>query len=74
MRDLYEKQPEFEKIPEMLSAVVRRISDEESVKKLAIETFQTMWFQPVRERDDVSIVKKVYNYLHWKFCKFIFFF
>uniref|UniRef100_A0A0N4V606 Nipped-B protein n=1 Tax=Enterobius vermicularis TaxID=51028 RepID=A0A0N4V606_ENTVE len=59
MRDLYEKQPEFEKIPEMLSAVVRRISDEESVKKLAIETFQTMWFQPVRERDDVSIVKKV---------------
>uniref|UniRef100_A0A0N5APU5 Nipped-B protein n=1 Tax=Syphacia muris TaxID=451379 RepID=A0A0N5APU5_9BILA len=59
MRDLYEKQPDFEKIPELLSAVVRRISDEESVKKLAIETFQSMWFQPTRERDEVTIVKKV---------------
>uniref|UniRef100_A0A915BWJ3 Nipped-B protein n=2 Tax=Parascaris univalens TaxID=6257 RepID=A0A915BWJ3_PARUN len=59
MREMCEKQPNFEKIPEMLSRIVRRISDEEGVKKLTVETFQTLWFQPTRERDSVTLVRKV---------------
>ncbi|CAB3404907.1 unnamed protein product [Caenorhabditis bovis] len=50
MREICEKFPTYEKIPEMLSKMVRRINDEEGVKKLIQETFSTLWFQPVDDR------------------------
>lgn len=59
MREICEKQPDFEGIPEMLSKIVRRIADEDGVKKLTIETFQALFFQPVRERDSIVLIKKV---------------
>ncbi|KHN74356.1 Nipped-B-like protein pqn-85 [Toxocara canis] len=59
MREMCEKQPDFEKVPEMLSRIVRRITDEEGVKKLTVETFQALWFQPTRERDSATLIRKV---------------
>ncbi|KIH54555.1 hypothetical protein ANCDUO_15298 [Ancylostoma duodenale] len=59
MREICEKYPNFEQIPSMLAQIVRRVQDEEGVKKLVLETFQTLWFQPVSERNTPALLKKV---------------
>ncbi|EFO84478.1 CRE-PQN-85 protein [Caenorhabditis remanei] len=50
MRDICERFPSFEQIPDMLARMIRRVTDEEGVKKLVYETFTTLWFQPVDPR------------------------
>uniref|UniRef100_A0A8R1HHJ2 Nipped-B protein n=1 Tax=Caenorhabditis japonica TaxID=281687 RepID=A0A8R1HHJ2_CAEJA len=47
MREICERFPTFEMIPDMLARMIRRVTDEEGVKKLVYETFTTLWFQPV---------------------------
>uniref|UniRef100_A0A7I4Y7D1 Nipped-B protein n=1 Tax=Haemonchus contortus TaxID=6289 RepID=A0A7I4Y7D1_HAECO len=59
MREICEKFPNFEQIPSMLAQVVRRVQDEDGVKKLVLETFQALWFQPVSERNTAALLKKV---------------
>lgn len=60
MRDICEKFPTFEMIPDMLARMIRRVTDEEGVKKLVFETFTTLWFQPVDSRASPnSIATKV---------------
>uniref|UniRef100_A0A158Q833 Nipped-B protein n=1 Tax=Elaeophora elaphi TaxID=1147741 RepID=A0A158Q833_9BILA len=59
LREICEKQPDYEKVPEMLARVVRRISDEEGVKKLTIDTMQSLLFQPARERDSIQLINKL---------------
>ncbi|VDN17750.1 unnamed protein product, partial [Gongylonema pulchrum] len=59
MREICEQIPSYEKVPEILVAVIGRISDEEGVRKLAVETLQILLFQPVRERDCAQLVNKV---------------
>ncbi|KAI0209445.1 Nipped-B-like protein [Lamellibrachia satsuma] len=48
-RDICVDQPEFPKIPEMCVRMIRRVNDEEGIKKLVNDTFQSMWFTPVRD-------------------------
>ena len=50
MRDICLEYPGYEKIPEMCVKIIRRVKDEEGIRKLVMEVFQNMWFQPVRER------------------------
>ncbi|KAK6029946.1 HEAT repeat protein [Ostertagia ostertagi] len=59
MREICEKFPNFEQIPTMLAQIVRRVQDEDGVKKLVLETFQALWFQPVSERNTPALLKKV---------------
>ncbi|CAJ0573496.1 unnamed protein product, partial [Mesorhabditis spiculigera] len=59
MRELIEQNPDFDKGPELLSRIVRRIGDEEGVKKLVLETFNNLWFQPLREKDHEALLKRV---------------
>ncbi|WKX93369.1 hypothetical protein Q1695_010984 [Nippostrongylus brasiliensis] len=59
MREICEKYPNFEQIPNMLAQIVRRVQDEDGVKKLVLETFQSLWFQPVSERNTPALLKKV---------------
>ncbi|KJH47695.1 HEAT repeat protein [Dictyocaulus viviparus] len=59
MREICEKYPNFEQIPNMLSQIVRRVQDEDGVKKLVLDTFQLLWFQPVPERNTPALLKKV---------------
>ncbi|KAK6732347.1 hypothetical protein RB195_016622 [Necator americanus] len=59
MREICEKYPNFEQIPSMLAQIVRRVQDEEGVKKLVLETFQSLWFQPISERNTPALLKKV---------------
>lgn len=44
--------------------MIRRVNDEEGIRKLVMEVFQNMWFTPVRERpslDTKSLIRKVMN-------------
>uniref|UniRef100_A0A915HGM1 Nipped-B protein n=1 Tax=Romanomermis culicivorax TaxID=13658 RepID=A0A915HGM1_ROMCU len=59
LRDICEKQPDYEKCAEICVRLLRRMNDEESIRKLVCETFSSLWFTPVRERDTVKLLKKV---------------
>lgn len=59
LRDIVEKQPDLDKVPEILARIIRRVGDEENVKKLCTETFQSLWFVPYRERENEMLLKKV---------------
>ncbi|XP_076440937.1 nipped-B-like protein A isoform X2 [Babylonia areolata] len=62
-KDICIEQQDFQKIPEMCVKMIRRVNDEEGIKKLVNEVFQTMWFSPVgtRERDSSRLLQKVMN-------------
>lgn len=52
-RDVCLTQPNFPRIPDICSRLLRRINDEESIRKLVLETFQQLWFSPTRNQQDV---------------------
>lgn len=62
-KDICQEQPEFSKIPEMCIRMIRRVNDEEGIKKLVTEVFQTMWFTPmsIREKDTHRLLQRVVN-------------
>lgn len=60
-RDICLEQPDFSKIPEMCVKMIRRVNDEEGIKKLVNEVFQNMWFSSVKEKDTVKLLQKVMN-------------
>lgn len=53
--------PKFSKIPEICGKMIRRVNDEDGIRKLVMEVFQNMWFVPVREEplDRESLLRKV---------------
>ncbi|CAF3887434.1 unnamed protein product [Rotaria magnacalcarata] len=52
-RDVCLSQPDFVRIPDICSRLLRRIHDEESIRKLVLETFQQLWFSPTRNNYEV---------------------
>uniref|UniRef100_A0A1I8FGJ8 Nipped-B protein n=1 Tax=Macrostomum lignano TaxID=282301 RepID=A0A1I8FGJ8_9PLAT len=60
-RDICVEQPDFNKIPEMCVKMIRRVNDEEGIRKLVNEVFQAMWFSPVKESHNVKLLQKVMN-------------
>ncbi|CAE1303158.1 SCC2 [Acanthosepion pharaonis] len=60
-KDICLEQPEFSKIPEMCVKMIRRVNDEEGIKKLVNEVFQLMWFLPLRGNDMSKLVRRVLN-------------
>jgi len=64
LKDICMECPNFPKIPEICVKMIRRVNDEEGIRKLVMEVFQNMWFTPVRERptlDSESLLRKVMN-------------
>ncbi|GAB6029016.1 hypothetical protein CHUAL_004804 [Chamberlinius hualienensis] len=62
LKDICIEQPEFDKIPEICVKMIRRVNDEEGIKKLVNEVFQNMWFTSVKERDvSKLLIRKVMN-------------
>ncbi|VDM33859.1 unnamed protein product [Hydatigera taeniaeformis] len=61
LRDICVEQPDFPRIAEICVKIIRRVNDEESVKKLVSEVFQALWFTPVREKESVKLLHKVMN-------------
>jgi len=51
LKDICLEYPSYGKIPEMCVKMIRRINDEEGIRKLVMEVFQNMWFNPMRERN-----------------------
>ncbi|XP_015608348.1 nipped-B-like protein B [Cephus cinctus] len=64
LKDICMECPDFPKIPEICVKMIRRVNDEEGIRKLVMEVFQNMWFTPVRERpslDSEALLRKVMN-------------
>ncbi|XP_043483763.1 nipped-B-like protein [Leptopilina heterotoma] len=64
LKDVCMECPTFPKIPEICVKMIRRVNDEEGIRKLVMEVFQNMWFTPVRERpsvDSEALLRKVMN-------------
>ncbi|XP_073999685.1 nipped-B cohesin loading factor [Rhodnius prolixus] len=64
LKDVCVECPDFDKIPEICVKIIRRVNDEDGIRKLVLEVFQNMWFTPVRERpvlDSDALVRKVMN-------------
>ncbi|CAH1393670.1 unnamed protein product [Nezara viridula] len=64
LKDVCIECPDFPKIPEICVKIIRRVNDEDGIRKLVLEVFQNMWFTPVKERpvlDSDALVRKVMN-------------
>ncbi|KFD48385.1 LOW QUALITY PROTEIN: hypothetical protein M513_10737, partial [Trichuris suis] len=59
LKEVCERRPDFEKISEIYSRILRRASDEESIVKLVADTFHALWFSPSRDRNSESLMSKV---------------
>ena len=57
--------PTYDKIPEISVKMIRRINDEEGIRKLVMDVFQNMWFVPMpkraNEEDKALLVTKTSN-------------
>lgn len=62
-REIFNEKPDFNKIPDMCVKMIRRVNDEDGIKKLVNEVFQTMWFTPLssREKDSAKLIQRVVN-------------
>ncbi|KAM4576410.1 nipped-B-like protein A isoform 1-T2 [Odontesthes bonariensis] len=61
LRDICLEQPTFSKITEMCVKMIRRVNDEEGIKKLVNETFQKLWFTPTPGHDKETMTRKILN-------------
>ncbi|CAB1319299.1 unnamed protein product [Coregonus sp. 'balchen'] len=61
LRDICLEQPTFNKITEMCVRMIRRVNDEEGIKKLVNETFQKLWFTPTPAHDKDTMTRKILN-------------
>ncbi|KAJ0013105.1 hypothetical protein NQD34_017439 [Periophthalmus magnuspinnatus] len=61
LRDICLELPDFHKITEMCVKMIRRVNDEEGIKKLVNETFQKLWFTPTPNHDKEAMTLKILN-------------
>uniref|UniRef100_M3ZSI3 Nipped-B protein n=1 Tax=Xiphophorus maculatus TaxID=8083 RepID=M3ZSI3_XIPMA len=61
LRDICLELPDFHKITEMCVRMIRRVNDEEGIKKLVNETFQKLWFSPTPSHDEEAMNRKILN-------------
>ncbi|XP_054466496.1 nipped-B-like protein A isoform X2 [Anoplopoma fimbria] len=61
LRDICLEQPTFSKVTEMCVRMIRRVNDEEGIKKLVNETFQKLWFTPTPNHDKETMTRKILN-------------
>ncbi|OUC49102.1 HEAT repeat protein [Trichinella nativa] len=59
LKEVCERRPDFDKIPEICSRILKRTNDEESILKLICETFHSIWLTPARDHDPEAIMNKV---------------
>ncbi|KAJ3605198.1 hypothetical protein NHX12_027248 [Muraenolepis orangiensis] len=57
LRDVCLEQPAFDRVTDVCVRMIRRVSDEEGIKKLVNETFQKMWFTPSHRKE--AMKKKI---------------
>ncbi|XP_055932716.1 nipped-B-like protein A, partial [Argiope bruennichi] len=64
LKDICLEQPDFPKTSELCVKIIRRVNDEDGIKKLVGEVFQSMWFTPTSEKKPERILQKVKNITH----------
>ncbi|XP_015917396.1 nipped-B-like protein A [Parasteatoda tepidariorum] len=64
LKDICVEQPDFSKTPEICVKIIRRVNDEDGIKKLVGEVFQSMWFTPISDKKPERILQKVKNIAH----------
>ncbi|GFT96763.1 nipped-B-like protein [Nephila pilipes] len=64
LKDICLEQPDFPKTSELCVKIIRRVNDEDGIKKLVGEVFQSMWFTPTSEKKPERILLKVKNITH----------
>jgi cohesin loading factor subunit SCC2 len=61
-RDVCLNQPDFEHLSEICCKILRRINDEDGIKKLVIDTFYSLWFSPISGSNSrEQLLKRVLN-------------
>jgi cohesin loading factor subunit SCC2 len=60
-RDVCINQPKFEHLVEICVKILRRINDEDAIKKLVIDHFYSIWFAPLNNKDTELIKQRVLN-------------
>ena len=61
-RDVCLNQPDFEHLSEICCKILRRINDEDGIKKLVIDTFYSLWFSPITGPNSrEQLLKRVLN-------------
>jgi cohesin loading factor subunit SCC2 len=58
-RDVCVNQPDFEHLVEICVKILRRINDEDAIKKLVIDHFYSIWFAPLSSKE--ALFKRVLN-------------
>lgn len=58
-RDVCINQPEFAHLSEICVKILRRIGDEDAIKKLVIDTFYSLWFSPINGNNREQMLKRV---------------
>merc|ERR1719150_539450 len=65
LKDICLEFPDYPKIPEICVKMIRRINDEEGIRKLVMDVFQNMWFVPLSRHpspeDKELLVTKAMN-------------
>ncbi|XP_033101457.1 nipped-B-like protein [Anneissia japonica] len=61
LRDICLEMPDFPKVVEICVKIIRRVNDEEGIKKLVNETFQSMWFTPLPVSEPDLLLKRAHN-------------
>uniref|UniRef100_A0AAY5EM34 Nipped-B protein n=1 Tax=Electrophorus electricus TaxID=8005 RepID=A0AAY5EM34_ELEEL len=61
LRDICLEHPGFSRVTEMCVKMIRRVNDEEGIKKLVNETFQKLWFTPTPSHDKETMNRKITN-------------
>ena len=66
LKDICLEFPEYPRIPAICVKMIRRINDEEGIRKLVMDVFQNMWFVPLSEKrksdqENVLLVTKAQN-------------
>ena len=59
LKEICERTPDNESVPDIFNQIARRVNDEEGIKKLVNETFHSLWFQHTRDRETGAILTKV---------------
>jgi cohesin loading factor subunit SCC2 len=60
-RDVCINQPNFEHMSEICVKILRRINDEEGIKKIVIEMFYSIWFSPISSSNRDQLMHRVLN-------------
>lgn len=60
-RDICLQQPDFQHLSEICVKILKRIMDEDNIKKLVIDTFYSLWFTPINTHSKELLVKRVLN-------------